>query len=271
MKIIKPSFSIIEQEAGLNGLYKHIELAGRTCYKSEDKIAQNSAKGFVDRMIKSGHGAMLEHGNVYLFAATDKQTNPLLHYENNPYSIVSDAYIENKKGVAVSTNYRVIIENNWQQDLQYICTPSVYHEKRISVLFHTQIAISREYNRHRVDSVAESSTRYCNYSKNKFGNEITINLPSWLDYDSISPTCIEKANIQAKLLELANMWGNTQVRFPKSFTTLDYWLLGNVVAEYCYMGLIENGWTAQQARVILPLDTSTDLVHTAFVRDWKHF
>ena len=66
MKLIKPSFEILEQLPGLEGMYKQIELAGRTCYKSEDKITEDSAKEFVDRMIKSGHGAMLEHGTVYL-------------------------------------------------------------------------------------------------------------------------------------------------------------------------------------------------------------
>ena len=66
MKLIRPSFEIIDQQSGLEGVYKQIELAGRTCYKSEDKITETSAKEFVDRMIKSGHGAMLEHGTVYL-------------------------------------------------------------------------------------------------------------------------------------------------------------------------------------------------------------
>lgn len=66
MKLIKPSFEIIEQQPGLEGIHKQIELAGRTCYKSEDKITPDSAKSFVDRMVKSGHGAMLEHGTVYL-------------------------------------------------------------------------------------------------------------------------------------------------------------------------------------------------------------
>ena len=55
-------------------VYKQIELAGRTCYKSEDKITEDSAKEFVDRMIKSGHGAMLEHGTVYL----SRQENNIL-------------------------------------------------------------------------------------------------------------------------------------------------------------------------------------------------
>ena len=66
MKLIKPKFEIIEQEPGLEGIYKAIELAGRTCYKSEDKITPVSAEEFVNRMIKSGHHAMLEFGTVYL-------------------------------------------------------------------------------------------------------------------------------------------------------------------------------------------------------------
>ena len=82
---------------------------------------------------------------------------------------------------------------------------------------------------------------------------------------------MERAVMQNKLLELANTWGNAKVKFPKEFTALDYWLLANTMAEYCYMGLIQQGWTAQQARTILPLDTNTDLVHTAFVEDWQHF
>ena len=66
MKLIKPSVKIIDQKEGLQGIYKAIELAGRTCYKSEDKITDTSAKEFVDRMIKSGHNAMLEFGTIYL-------------------------------------------------------------------------------------------------------------------------------------------------------------------------------------------------------------
>lgn len=66
MKLIKLSFEILDQQCGLEGIYKQIEVASRTCYKSEDKITKNSTKGFVDRMIKSGHTAMLEHGIVYL-------------------------------------------------------------------------------------------------------------------------------------------------------------------------------------------------------------
>lgn len=76
MNLIKPKFEILEQQSGIDGIYKMIELAGRTCYRSEDKITEDSAKGFVDRMIKSGHGAMLEHGTVYLRI-------PINEYEKN--------------------------------------------------------------------------------------------------------------------------------------------------------------------------------------------
>lgn len=76
MRLIKQGFEIIEQPLGLEGMYKMIEMAGRTCYKSEDKITETSAKEFVDRMIKSGHGAMLEHGTVYLRI-------PIEEYEKN--------------------------------------------------------------------------------------------------------------------------------------------------------------------------------------------
>ena len=76
MKIIKPSFEIIDQQPGIEGLLKHIELAGRTCYKSEDKITEGSAKEFVERMIRLGHCSMLEHATVYLKI-------PIEEYEKN--------------------------------------------------------------------------------------------------------------------------------------------------------------------------------------------
>lgn len=76
MRIIKPSFEIWDQEKGLEGIYKQIERAGRVCYKSEDKITETSAREFVERMIKSGHGAMLEHSTVYLKI-------PIKEYEKN--------------------------------------------------------------------------------------------------------------------------------------------------------------------------------------------
>lgn len=271
MKIINPSFTILEQGAGLDGMYKHIEIAGRTCYKSEDKITEGSAQKFVERMINSGHGAMLEHGTVYLKNVIGNHrssvTMALNHYCFSHYA----KYVIVDEVEYVTTNYRYLIENNLLKDLKYICEPTQYHEKRITVLFHTQIAISREFNRHRVDSVAESSTRYCNYSKDKFGSEITINLPSWIDRSELEQKDMNHYNLMVMYQQLADHWNCRKDIYPKNFVALDYWLLANLTAEYCYMGLVNSGWQAQQARTILPLDTNTDLVHTAFISDWKHF
>ena len=86
MRIIEPSFEILEQLPGLDGVYKQIERAGRICYKSEDRITEDSAKEFVDRMVNSKHYAMLEHGTVYLMVPNDSQY--ALGFGNNKYSEV---------------------------------------------------------------------------------------------------------------------------------------------------------------------------------------
>ena len=246
MKLIKPSFEIWEQPAGLEGVYKQIERVGRVCYKSEDKITENSAKPFVDRMIKSGHGAMLEHGTVYLqffwagaVCQQCNQTAPnklLDRYAGNKYSIVH--YHGND--VYVTTNLRVLVENNWLDDLKYICEPTEYHERRVTVHFVCDRGVSHEFVRHRVMSFAQESTRYCNYSKDKFGNEITFIHPCWIEDNQ---------------------------------DTYDRWCFYESLnkAEEVYFRLLKHGWTPQQARAVLPNSLKTELVVTGFVSDWNHF
>ena len=141
MKLCKPLFEIWEQSAGLEGVYKQIEKVGRVCYKSEDKITEDSAKPFVDRMIKSGHGAMLEHGTVYLKFLWNGGTCELCNqalpcklldkYCTNKYSIVN----YNGNDIYITTNFRVLVENGWLDDLKYICEPTEYHERRVTVHF----------------------------------------------------------------------------------------------------------------------------------------
>ena len=247
MKLIKPNFVIIKQEPGLDGMYKQIELAGRTCYKSEDKITEDSAKEFVNRMIKSSHGAMLEHGTVYL--ALDMSSRSVcFKYCYNKFSVaksIGEAEHNTWKGF-ITTNLRVLIENNWMDDLQYLCEPTEYHERRITVKFITDQGILREFTRHRVFSFAVESTRYCNYSKDKFGNEITFIEPDWL-----SDT--REINSEAYNNAYEIFWSAMEE------------------AEAYYMILLESGFKPQQARNVLPLATKCDLVMTGFVSDWKHF
>lgn len=159
MKLCKPLFEIWEQSAGLEGVYKQIERVGRVCYKSEDKITEDSAKPFVDRMVKSGHGAMLEHGTVYL-KITCKNTDfttLCMFYGKNKYSVLNHS--EDNKIYYITTNYRVLVENNHLSDLKYLCEPSEFHEKRITVYFVCDRGVSHEFVRHRVMSFAQESTR----------------------------------------------------------------------------------------------------------------
>lgn len=249
MNIAKPSFEIWEQEPGLAGVYKQIERAGRVCYKSENNATEDSARPFVERMMKSKHTAMLEHGTVYLCG------EQLGRYADNRFS---HAKVVDGKW-CVTTNLRVMEENNWLDDLQMVCEPTANHDRRITVHFTTQIAITREFNRHRANSMAEQSTRYCNYSKAKFDNEITINEPSWVaELGSRQTTAADLSDLCRKVAE-------------GTASEYENWLFANMAAERAYMNLIAAGRKPQEARVVLPLDTNTELVHTAFISDWMHF
>lgn len=262
MKINNPSFEIWEQGSGIDGIYRQVERAGRVCYKSEDHQTEDSARPFVNRMIQSQHTAMLEHATVYLQAVGNP--NPLEKYRHDRFSRVNDAVGE---ALAVTTNLRVLVQNGWMDDLdRYLCEPTPYHERRVTVHFTTQVAITREFNRHRANSMAEQSTRYCNYSKAKFGNEITINLPTWVE-------SLQGSTLQAGEASLSETAFLALAKKVAEGSAADYenWLFANLAAEKAYMNLIAAGRKPQEARVILPLDTNTELVHTAFLSDWLHF
>lgn len=262
MKINNPSFEIWEQGPGIDGIYRQVERAGRVCYKSEDHQTEDSARPFVNRMIQSQHTAMLEHATVYLQAVGNP--NPLEKYRHDRFSRVNDAVGE---ALAVTTNLRVLVQNGWMDDLdRYLCEPTPYHERRVTVHFTTQVAITREFNRHRANSMAEQSTRYCNYSKAKFGNEITINLPTWVE-------SLQGSTLQAGEASLSETAFLALAKKVAEGSAADYenWLFASLAAEKAYMNLIAAGRKPQEARVILPLDTNTELVHTAFLSDWLHF
>lgn len=260
MKIVQPNIEIIEQAPGMEGALKHIEIVGRTCYKSEDNITDDSYLRFVDMLTNNEHFAMLEHATIYLTVPLEKEALIDI-YEKNAFSRVIKP--KGDTHAYITTNPRVIIENDWQCDMEYMVPAPTKHARRVTVKFTTQIAISREFNRHRVNSIAEESTRYCNYSKDKFGKEISVSLPSWIHEGNIK-LCQGSNDIKSLCEDIASAettW----------WTSLEYWLFANLATEYVYNNLIKLGWTAQQARVVLPLDTKTELVHTAFIDDWKHF
>ena len=276
MKLIKPSFLIKEQEPGLLGIYRQIEYSGRICYKSHDKITEDSAKKFVDRMIKSGHGAMLEHGTVYLrydFKAEGDSNSTAYwlwsKYNENKYSESVQAQpipgVPNGF-VAITTNYRVLVENDWLDDLKYLCEPTEYHKKRVCVRFICDRGVSHEFVRHRKFSFAQESTRYCNYSKDKFDNELTYICPCWLDYNRVQELT-EIANRDNK--EVYRMGHDESLSMEERGLCSFIYDMSN--HEHGYLFQISAGWTPQKARAVLPNALKTELVMTGFVSDWKHF
>lgn len=286
MKLIESSVQIIEEKDP----YKMIELAGRTCYKSEDKITENSAKEFVDRMIKLGHGAMLEHGTIYLNIPEQTYTETLedeFGKFNNPNNGIVDRYRKNKyskvNSVAaneelrkkypkvrpfklthhyITTNLRVIIENGWEKDLEWQCEPTEHHEKRITAKFICDRGVSHEFVRHRVFSFAQESQRYCNYNKDKFNNELTFIKPTWLNIPTGDYTYWD-----GDWCDIDNM----KIQLPSDNGVADnfLWCLNN--ARMQYRLLINKGLKPQEARAVLPNATKTELVMTGFESDWEHF
>lgn len=170
MKMVKPGF-VIETPIDSDRILKQIESAGRTAYKSEDKITQDSARDFAAMIIRLGHESVLEH---------------------------------------VSITVRVIADRG----------------------------VTHEIVRHRIASYTQESTRYCNYSKGKFGGEITV----------IEPFFWEKGS------EKYNLWKNAMV-----------------AAEAAYTALIQQGASAQEARSVLPNSLKTEIVMTMNLRQWRHF
>jgi thymidylate synthase (FAD) len=261
------------------------------------------------------HGAMLEHGTVYLTIPLGTPIDDpqymwkhdiVSFFSKNKYSVVKEKTINETVDVEIkgygmrtqasahfyfiTTNWRVIYENrdkflvkylknNYHFDketlkdsvLQWMTEPSEEHEKRYTVRFTYHLAVARDINRHRVQSIGEESTRYCNYSKEKFGGELNIIEPIWFTDDEKEIIHSKQDHMSFKdMCELIARGTD----FP-AMEQVDYWMFANMACEYAYMmnttKFGEKNWTAQKGSLILPLDTKTESVHTAFASDWCHF
>ena len=205
-------------------------------------------------MIKSKHGACLEHGTVYLklpfsnlsVGATntpkEKAQKLLNKYIDNKYTQVfaPDFYGD---WLYATSNMRVLVENNWLDDLKYLCSPTEFHEKRYTMRFTCSRAIAQELTRHRIFSYLMESQRYINYSKERHGGELTLIIPD------------------------RSAWERTETSMGYA-----YWdmlrLLDDI--ELVYMEAIKEGVKPEIARDILPNITKTELIMTGFSSDWRH-
>lgn len=237
MKLIKQSFEFINQtDFSLVGIKKHIEKCARVSYKSEDKITDTSYEKFVNMLESKGHDRPLEFGTVYLDIPTKNIERGAEYiyavgkYSLNPWSIKEEV----KDHAYISTNYRVIKDNHWEDDLQYLCEPTEYHHKRYTVHMILDRGVMDEFRTHVGLSHLAESTRYCNYSKDKFGNELTFIQPCW------------------------DIRGTNYIDFLQH-------------AEWGYFRMLKNGWTPQQARSVLPLGIKSELISCGFEDAWTNF
>lgn len=262
MKLINPKYEIIEQK----NLEKHIELCGRVCYKSEDRITGDSAKKFVDRLIKSGHTSVLEHGTVYFTTHIDDIEHKLLVEitKNNPYSFVRNIgeYYYFTTNLRVLTDYQKV--HGDLNNIFTLCNTKFIpnkHVRRVTVKFTISRAIANEFVRHRVFSFSQESSRYCDYTKGKFGNEISFIKPLWFG-----------AFPDSKIVSLGGILTTANKDAPQE------WSLGQRIfinalyqSEYYYKNMMDNGAAPQEARDVLPLSTKTELVMTGTIEQWKGF
>ena len=266
MEFLVAGYEIIDQEPGLEGMYKAAELPGRICYCSQDKMAPGTAEKFCKGLMKSNHGAPLEHGTVYLKVLKHSDWNDLDKYRFNKYS----KYTESDNYAYVTTNLRVLFENGWMDDLKYWCEPTEYHEKRVEVRFTVDRFTGEEFLRHRAASFNRESTRYVLFTKEKFGGgSIKYIIPVWmLDETTMKEIDDHKdLSITDFCQEVIN-----EEEGHGDMTDVVVWMFDLKACEWSYCKLTNNfGWQAQQARTVLPCAISSPLIKTAFVSDWVHF
>ena len=244
MKLINQSYEICNQtDFNISSIYKHIEKCTRVAYKSEDKITENSAASFINKLIIMRHLAPMEFGTVHFKIPTtlfrtfieDLIYCNLYNKEWLKYKVV-DSYIY------FTTNYRHWLE--LEKKVSYIreyfdSEDNEYYPKRYTVKLITSRTISHEVVRHRTMSFIQESQRFCAYNKDKFNNEVTFIKPCWV----VVPMTVEDFTFTG-LLESA---------------------------EYSYLQLLKKGWKPQQARVVLPNSTKTELYMCGFKDAWEHF
>lgn len=295
MKVIVPSVEILRTGFEIEHILpeQFIEKVGRTCYKSEDKITEDSAAKFVGNLIKRGHEAMIEHWSLIfkmepvVYDAIFDDYSTLLRNCNIPIKDRMRPFLRFTDYLPDEGEVRCIVSGNMRawRDFVKACVngfgyiphylyglirnyplffpefqdhaPGVIVNRFLIPISVTELSdserdvhmdvtmkfvcdrgVSHEIVRHRVASFAQESTRYCNYSQDKFGKEITVIRPSWCSgYD---------------------------VKYKK-------WFDGCLRCEEDYFELIDAGCTPQEARSVLPNSTKTEIIVTMNLAGWRHF
>ena len=262
MKLIQQSFEILEQtDFSLVGIKKFIERCGSVCYKSEDRITDTSYEKFVNMLVKRDHARPLEFGAVHLKLTLNALdlfqetvvTSKMFNNQWVQWGIQEDPE-DNEYYAYMTTNYRYYLallnEAPWLS--KYIDNNNnKFYPKRYTVHFIISRGIMDEFRTHVGLSHLAESTRYINYSKEKFGKELTFVIPSWCN------SLIEGSKQEYSPFEI----NGDEVEFMN--------VLQN--AQNSYLSLLKMGWTPQQAREVLPLGIKSELISCGFEDSWSNF
>lgn len=276
MKLINQSYEICKTHGyTLQDVYKDIERAARVSYKSEDKITEDSAEKMVQRLISMEHYSPLEFGTIYLKAKLIPCWDILRKKNKNlskPWVYVEQVDEKEEDGSIgrywyITTNYRFIVENGLEDLLQYMCEPTEHHQNRTTVKFITNRAMTHELVRHRSMSFMQEGQRYCNYAKDKFGNQLTYIIPVQCIGDIPNNTEL-RDNFDINNFVWENNGDIKTLKVNKLTQGMLYLFYDT---EVHYIGLISLGWKPQEVRAILPNATKTELYMCGFDKDWEHF
>lgn len=253
MKLIKQSFEILEQkDFSLIGIKKFIERCGRVCYKSEDRITDDSYEKFVNMLVKRDHARPLEFGTVHLKISSGMLFEEFLQdlVDCELYNPAWIKYKELPEYTYITTNYRhylqiikkcpYIAEYFTEQD-------NCYYPSRYTVHMVLSRGVMDEFRTHVGLSHLAESTRYCAYNKNKFNNEVSFVIPNW-----VNTNCPNKEQEGPSVASME-------------------WSAAMLDTENSYMNLIRMGCTAQEAREVLPLSVKSELISCGFEDAWSNF
>ena len=272
MKLIKQSFEILEQkDFTIKGIKQFVERCARVSYKSEDKMTDTSYEKFVGILESRDHARPLEFGTVHLkMNASDfnkiRSTLCLNKIYNDQW--IKHYYVGDV--TYVTTNYRYylnILEIFPKVEKFFTEENNEYYPKRYTVHMILDRGVMDEFRTHVGLSHLAESTRYCNYSKDKFDNEVTFIKPCWLDMHDTDEGREVTRNWNFDILD-----GCSIIAEEGEFDDArDAFLTSLNVAEHCYLELLQKGWTPQQARSVLPLGIKSELISCGFEDAWKNF
>ena len=277
MKLIKQSFEILEQkDFTIKGIKQFVERCARVSYKSEDKMTDTSYEKFVSMLVKRDHARPLEFGTVHLkMILPDFQgfMNSLL-----TLGILNDIWIKSTYVgdiIYITTNYRYYLDitKHLPNVREYFTgEDNEYYPKRYTVHMILDRGVMDEFRTHVGLSHLAESTRYCNYAKDKFSNEVTFIKPCWLNVPEGQYNHCIMVSKNSPDIRIECVGSDEIGKYYNIEEDEGLFLNGLVQSELTYLDLINNKkWTPQQARSVLPLGIKSELISCGFEDAWKNF